>query len=358
MVEGKIMVFLYPGAIHIHSVNSDGTGTVEQIADAAKKAGLAWIIITDHNNLAVKEGFYDGVCVIVGEEITPNYGNHYLALDIKTSISPDMHARDYIKKVKEQGGFGFLAHPDEKKSRKNPYKYLPWKDWDIKDFGGIEIWNYFSDWADAYSDKNIFESAYAYFFRNYILSGPTKRIMGLWDKFNNETEKVIPAIGGVDAHSFNIKKGFLNLKVFPYLCSFGTITNFIHLGNELPQDFEGQKRAILDAIKSGRNLIINRVWGAGKCIVGECLGGKCLNFYIQKNDIKAHSGDIIEYDENLKLFVELPLKADVKIIHNGKVVLQKKAKILELGNLKKGKYRLEAYYKNHPWIFSNPILVK
>lgn len=355
------MVFLYPGAIHIHSVNSDGTGTVKQIADAAKKAGLEWIIITDHNNLAAKEGFYNGVCVIVGEEITPNYGNHYLALDIKTPISADMHAREYIKKVKEQGGFGFLAHPDEKKSRKNSYKYLPWKDWDIKDFGGIEIWNFFSDWADAYSDRNIFESAYAYFFRNYILSGPTKRIMGIWDKFNNETEAIIPAIGGVDAHSFNIKKAFLSLKVFSYPYSFGTITNFIHLEDEFPKDFEGQKKAILEAVKSGRNLIINRVWG-GKCwdhcIVGECFESKCLNFYIKSGDIKAYSGDIIQYDESLKLFVDLPLDADVRIVHNGKVVLQKQDKNLELGNLKKGKYRLEAYYKKHPWIFSNPILVR
>ncbi len=39
------------GAIHIHTTHSDGTSTIKEIAKAAKKAGLEWIIITDHNNL-------------------------------------------------------------------------------------------------------------------------------------------------------------------------------------------------------------------------------------------------------------------------------------------------------------------
>ena len=44
------------GAIHIHSKFSDGSGDIEQITKAAKKAGLDWIIITDHKQAGVEDG--------------------------------------------------------------------------------------------------------------------------------------------------------------------------------------------------------------------------------------------------------------------------------------------------------------
>ncbi len=83
---------------------------------------------------------------------------------------------------------------------------MPWKDWSIKDFGGIEIWNYMSLWTDNYNDKNPFKAINAFLFRNKILPSPTKKTMKWWDNLNNETQQIIPAIGGVDAHAFNIKK--------------------------------------------------------------------------------------------------------------------------------------------------------
>ena len=66
------------GAIHIHSVYSDGTGNIDLISKAAKKAGLDWIIVTDHNSFDIEEGIYNGVYVIKGEEISPKNENHYL----------------------------------------------------------------------------------------------------------------------------------------------------------------------------------------------------------------------------------------------------------------------------------------
>ena len=50
----------YKGAIHIHSLNSDGSGDIETITRAAQKAGLSWIIITDHNYFDLKEAFDRG----------------------------------------------------------------------------------------------------------------------------------------------------------------------------------------------------------------------------------------------------------------------------------------------------------
>ena len=104
--------YKYLGVIHIHTKFSDGTGSIETISKAAKKAGLQWIIITDHNSMEIEEGYYNGVCVIKGEEITPKNANHYLALDVKTTITPSENPADNIQQVINQGGFGYSAHPD------------------------------------------------------------------------------------------------------------------------------------------------------------------------------------------------------------------------------------------------------
>ena len=38
------------GAMHIHTKRSDGSGTPEQVAAAAARAGLQFIILTDHGD--------------------------------------------------------------------------------------------------------------------------------------------------------------------------------------------------------------------------------------------------------------------------------------------------------------------
>ena len=59
--------------LHMHTCFSDGTGTHEEIAEAALKAGLDAVIITDHN-VFVKgpEGYYHNgkqrLLLLVGED--------------------------------------------------------------------------------------------------------------------------------------------------------------------------------------------------------------------------------------------------------------------------------------------------
>ena len=48
----------YVGAIHMHSVFSDGSGEVLQITKYAMETGLDFIILTDHNTIrALEEGY-------------------------------------------------------------------------------------------------------------------------------------------------------------------------------------------------------------------------------------------------------------------------------------------------------------
>ena len=331
------------GAIHIHSTHSDGTESIKQIAKTAKKAGLDWIIITDHNSLdgLNEEGWYDGVAVLTGKEISPETGNHYLALDIQEEIPETLPPEFFIEEVNRQGGFGFIAHPDETKARRNSYPPLRWSDWEVTGFQGLEIWNYMSDWVDKYQPENAFRQ---YLSRHHLLTGPTKNVLNWWDDLNNKNGEIIPAIGGSDAHAFR----FYFLKVFPYLDAFRTITNYIYLEKNLSSDFEEAKKQIYTAIRSGKNLIVNRIWNKNS---------DSISFYIENNGQLAFAGDKTNIDEKNILSVKLPAKGEIRIILNGELIRSVCTHDFETGDLKAGKYRIEVFYKGKPWVFSNPIMI-
>ena len=99
-------MYEYVGNIHIHSHYSDGSGSINQIAEAAQQVGLDFIIVTDHFTLAGKkeEGYHHGVLVLVGMEINAEC-NHYLALNIDEEVpNHDHHPQAVIDQVREQGG--------------------------------------------------------------------------------------------------------------------------------------------------------------------------------------------------------------------------------------------------------------
>lgn len=322
--------FNYLGAIHIHTKLSDGTGDINSISKAAKKAGLNWIIITDHNNFDIEEGFYNGVCVIKGEEISPCTSNHYIALGIKNLINPSDNTQKFVDEVRAQGGFGFAAHPDEADNRKNKAHPIKWTDKSVIP-DGIEIWNWFSDWADDYDKSNIFKIAYSYFFRHKLIQGPHKETLKWWDELNKNSEHIIPAIAGVDAHALKISKYIIPIKIFPYKDCFKTLTNIIPLENKPPEDFEEQKNLILSSIKNGNNIMINR--------------------HVKK-DIP------LIYIEDKSIIIKLSTKAQIKIIQNGNPIHSEINNNLKFPIQEKTKYRVEVYLKNQPWIFSNQISIK
>ena len=346
----KLNKFNSLGAIHIHSKFSDGTGDVIDIAKAAKLAGLDWIIITDHNNFDVKEGFYDGVLVIKGEEISPNDDNHYLALGIEKYIEPSFNAQENVEAVRLAGGFGFAAHPDEGvnskwQSRKNQWRAITWLDKNVHP-DGIEIWNWFSQWGDNLNDKNIFTLAYAYLFKNKLITKPSLKTIKWWDDLNNNSEKIIPAIGGVDAHAIKPSQYLIPITVFPYKTMFETITNVITLKEPLTNDFETQKSQVLQAIKNGNLMVLNRQVSKDIPIIN-----------IKNATNIATLGEAIKLEKNTILKVQLQNKSVIKIFHNGIKIKKEISKNVEFPLKETGKYRVEIEQKNKGFAYSNPIIV-
>src|SRR4051812_45263155 len=103
------------GVLHIHSIRSDGRGTPEQIAHEAARAGIKFIVITDHGDATRKPDppiYREGVLCLDGVEISTS-GGHYIAIDMPAAPYPLAgEARDVVDDVRRLGGFGIVAHPD------------------------------------------------------------------------------------------------------------------------------------------------------------------------------------------------------------------------------------------------------
>lgn len=132
------------GAYHVHSTESDGTASVAGIAEAARIAGLDFVILTDHGDgrrPIRPPRYYGGVLCIEAIEISTDDG-HYAALGLDTPpyrLAGD--GRDVAEDVQRLGGFGIVAHPDSAKPG------LQWKEWNMP-VGGFEWFNADSQWRD------------------------------------------------------------------------------------------------------------------------------------------------------------------------------------------------------------------
>jgi hypothetical protein len=131
-----------PGVIHIHTNRSDGLSGPDEIAAAAARAGLKFVVFTDHGDATRRPdapAYRSGVLCLDGVEISTT-GGHYIALDMPASPYPlGGEARDVVEDVQRLGGFGIVAHPDSPKTE------LRWRDW-AAPFDGIELVNPDSSW--------------------------------------------------------------------------------------------------------------------------------------------------------------------------------------------------------------------
>jgi len=334
------------GAIHIHTLHSDGTENVEKISKTAKAYGIDWIIITDHNNFDVKEGIINGVTVIKGEEISLDDKNHYLCFGINKCLYPSEDISDNIEEVRSIGGFGFAAHPDERDKRQNSKQAIKWLDKTVIP-DGVEIWNWFSQWGDNYNSKNIFTIAYSYFFRHKLVKKPYRETLEWWDKLNNSKEEITPAIGGIDAHALKIRDYIIPVTVFPYKTTFKTIANEIILDKPLKDDFQKRKEQIFNALKKGNNLIINRKTYK-----------KTPEIYIENSNERISCGKNILLDENTYLNFNCDKKVKLKIYKNGNEIFNGITKSQKIKITEIGKYRVEAEINGYGYVYSNPIIVK
>ena len=347
-------MFSYAGNIHIHTLYSDGSAAVEEIAAAAAAAGLSFVIIADHETLAAlpEEGYHSGVAVLVGAELHRNC-NHYLALGV-SALPPGNEAnpQELIDRVRAQGALGFIAHPFEKGSPLlDSGKAYPWTVWPVFNFTGLEIWNYSSSWRGR--ARSMARSLYWFFFnRRAAMDGPPAEALRLWDCYIQNGRRTV-GIGGSDAHAFKKKLlGLIELEIFPYRFLFKTINTYICLREPLSRDFASAKRQIYAALGEGRCYIsFDQLYpGKGFWFCCRCAGSPELLM-----------GEQLPYRRGLELRVKCPTsRSQIRIIHNGRIIGQADGAEMQFPPPSPGGYRVEVYYRPRfgrprPWIISNPI---
>src|SRR5262249_36013585 len=131
-----------PGILHVHTNRSDGLGRPDEVAAAAARAGLKFVVFADHGDATRTPDpptYRSGVLCFDGVEISTN-GGHYLAIDMPASPYPlGGEARDVVEDVRRLGGFGIAAHPD------SPKVQLQWADWSAP-VDGVEMLNLDTSW--------------------------------------------------------------------------------------------------------------------------------------------------------------------------------------------------------------------
>ncbi|HUT03089.1 MAG TPA: CehA/McbA family metallohydrolase [bacterium] len=348
-------MFEYVGAVHIHSRYSDGSGSLRQIVKAARRAGVEFIVISDHNNMSVRKegssGWHDGVLVLIGEEVSPYY-NHYMAIGIKDEIAPNPDsAQANIDAVAHQGGIGFIAHPFcyhrpspgwawlDKLLRLDVTVY-PWRDLRVKRFDGIEVWQYMYDWVKSVNSFNIFAHVIA---PERFITGPNPETLRLWDEAC-ATRKVV-GIGTLDAHA---KPRILGM--FP-ICSYKYLMGTVRTHILVPEPFGGtsltDERSVLESLRRGCCFFAN----------DRTADSAGFRFYIKSGGATYQMGDECELADDTELCVILPRDGEIRVVRDGVLVLVTNGESLCRNVRASGVLRVEARIKDKPWIFSNAIYV-
>lgn len=349
----KLYRQVLPGALHLHSVHSDGTGTIPEIAKAAQQAGLRWIIITDHNTLAGRpeQGWYGNLLVIVECETTPSR-NHFLTFDLDHVVDWTQPPQQFVDEIYNAGGWGEIAHPDERTTNavKQPYNWTNWRvdgpmvrRIDGKPVG-IEIWNWMSDWAERLGPRTKYLN---FFVPRWGVRGPTVATLAWWDRLNVAGKRTF-GTGNLDSHATHVPALGRVWEVFPYLYLFRTVTNYLWLPEPLSRDFHTARRQVLDGLGAGHLWFANRHYGQAQG----------LRFAATSGNTSVGIGEAINLNgEAITFAADAGRRADLRLICNGKLIA-KGHRTLHYSTTEPGVYRLEARRWWQPWLYTNPIFVE
>ncbi|MBR9976699.1 MAG: PHP domain-containing protein [Bacteroidetes bacterium] len=342
----------YIGAVHIHSRYSDGTGDIPDIVHAAAEVGLDFLMLSDHNTLRPKqdgwEGWRENVMLLIGYEINDREDkNHYLAFGLDKSVGVRITAQEYVRRVREQGGIGFIAHPDEQRNSMPEHPPYPWLAWDATEYDGIEIWNHMSEWMEGLTDENKFQR---FIHPLKSITAPPDITLRRWDELARSRRVV--GIGGTDAHAHKADvMGFFDVEVFPYKVMFKSVRTHVLLDEPLRTGddalFETDKWRFYDALRAGRCFVANANHG-------EARG---FSFYGTSAEETLLPGDFAVYpgEGRIALHVELPVKARLRVLCNGSVEKELVTDEYSFGASAPGAWRVEAWLNDRGWIFSNHI---
>ena len=340
--------------VHVHSTYSDGTAGVPEIVAAAATAGADAVLLTDHDSLAARrdgwEGRQDGVCLLVGTEVSPKQG-HYLAFGVGAEIPhAGRSALEIAAAVRAAGGVGFAAHPFSDGGRMlvpglARRIVLP-HGWPALDdplgCDGIELWSLTTDAAEGWRTP----SEAMRWLRDpqaAIAGGPPVHHLRRRDALS--ARRRVPAIGGLDGHAPGLRVRGRARSPLSHRRTFDLLQT--HL---LCQ--RGQYGAPLGfGLAAQRALAAGAAWLACPCVAparGARLWAEMADGALIPMGAEASAGRAV-------LRLRLPRTADVRVLRDGAAFHQMRGATLDLDIAATGVYRVEARIDGRLWLLSNPV---
>jgi hypothetical protein len=333
------------GAVHVHTRHSDGSGYVEDVLDDARRAGLDFIMITDHGTDAARrkgfEGWHDGLLVVVGAELSFGRGAHVLVFGVEDVEALErLEPERALKTVRERGGLAVAAHPQGIRKPTLGIFHRPWEYWDNPDFGAIELWSFMYDWARDFKWRRFFD-----FHRDphSKLAGPEPEVLRGWDQVTRRRPLV--AVGSLDAHARRVV--FRRYTFFPYEFLFRTVVTCV-TGAELTGRTSDDVGALIRAIAAGRCYVANR----------QVAPARGFHFEVAAADESFEMGSVVTFGPGLVARIRTPARGEIRLVADGVPFASAGGTGAEFEISKPAVYRTEVRYAGRPWIYSNPVYIR
>jgi hypothetical protein len=336
------------GVVHVHTTLSDGGGTPEEVVRAARATGLAFLGITDHNNLDAKplEGYREGVLVLVGSELSTPAGHVLgLGLDRDPAWRFNGDGLDALEDVRDLGGIPFAAHPF------SPRSDLRWNGWDLPGPWGIELLNGDSD-ARAAGPRLLLALGLYRLNPGYALLqslDPPGQALRRWDEMLLRRDVV--GLAGSDAHSrLPVVKGW-SVRFPSYAALFSQSRDHLLLDRPLSGDAAADRAAVLEAIRRGRFYLgLDALAPAREftfTLLGDRGGRWTMGDHVPPQDgLRARAGG------------RVPEGTLIVLLRDGRPVGEGR-ETLDVALPGPGVYRVEARVPGWrvPWVITNPVYV-
>ncbi|MBN1528052.1 MAG: CehA/McbA family metallohydrolase [Thermoleophilaceae bacterium] len=337
--------------IHLHSVHSDGTGTVRQIVRAGRRAGVDVVMLTDHDTLAAKragdEGWHDGVLLLVGEEVSPPRRDHCLAFGIGEEIDRDLAPADYLRAIRAAGGLSFAAHPWSRGSRRfrRAGTGMPFAALDSPDLDGVELWSFVTDTAETLA--SIPEALRFIVAPGRLLDHPPEHNLREWDRLCRSRRVV--AIGGLDAHQIGKRIGpVVPFRLMAYRRSFRYLRTHVLCSEPPTGELERDRAQVYAALRDGR------------CYLAMDSLGPPRGFSFEADGL-AMGAEAPAAGRTFR--VRAPARAELRLLRDGApVATAGDSTELAHEDSEPGVYRVEvrrrAHGRSRTWIVSNPVYMR
>lgn len=340
------------GAYHIHTNRSDGSGTPDDVALDASRAGLAFVVLTDHGDATRAPDapvYRHGVLCIDGVEINTSAG-HLVALGIDHAAPYPLagDARDVLDDVHRLGGWGIVAHPD------SPNPDLRWRMWNVP-YDGVEWLNADSEWRGKKASVLAGTALRALVRPPEAIASLFARPSRTLQRWDAATEaRPIVGLAAVDAHArFDWRPAEPRAATLVARPRYEDMFRALVQAVVLDRPLSGQ--AADDAARVGAALRGGHTYSSVRAFAQPAV----LDFFaMQSGGTTPMGGRLIDMGPMvLHAGVEGVPDANVVVLHDGSVVARGKGKVEVTSPPSPGAYRAEVYYPGFsvPWIVSNPI---